>query len=142
MNDVEILIQRAADLAMVGDKENALIELNNAFELLIIEASEYALNKEGLTRDSDLSLKRDELLNHSNKYLAKDLVASNILNTMGLLFSEIEEYDAAYQKFEDAISLIPEGITFNEPFENKKMALEKIQSLNQEIAEGRDGFID
>lgn len=142
MNDVEILIQRAADLAMVGDKENALIELNNAFELLVIEASEYALNKEGLTRDSDLSLKRDELLNHSNKYLAKDLVASNILNTMGLLFSEIEEYDAAYQKFEDAISLIPEGITFNEPFENKKMALEKIQSLNQEIAEGRDGFID
>ncbi len=142
MNKVEEFIQRATDLESVGDKYGALEALNSAFEVLIFDASEYALAKEGLSRESNLIIKRAELLEHSNSFLSKDLSAAMILNNMGILFLEMEEFDAAYQKFEDSIGLIPSGIVYDEPFENKKIALNKIQSLNQEVSEGRDGSID
>lgn len=142
MNKVEEFIQRATDLESVGDKYGALESLNSAFEALIFDASEYALSKEGLSRDSDTMPKKVELLEHSNNFLSKDLSAAMILNSMGILFLEIEEFDAAYQKFEDSIGLIPDGLTYEDPFENKKIAFEKIQSLNQELSEARDGSID
>jgi len=54
-----------------------------------------------------------------------------ILNNMGLLFLELEQYDAAGQKFQEAIDLIPLNTEYEDPSQNMQALLMKIAELNE-----------
>ncbi len=132
MNDMEQLLEKALKLEEQGEKDEALEALSQAFDILIDHAGAYARAEVGGITDVDgLRALTPTLLEHSTTYLRKDLTAAMILNNMGLLFLELEQYDAAGQKFQEAIDLIPHNTEYDDPADNMQALLMKIAELNE-----------
>ena len=129
MNEMETLVEAAFQLEQQGEKEEALITLSKAFDLLIDEAGAYARSLETSTDLEVLRTRAPQLLENSNKFLRQDLKASMLLNNMGLLFMELDQFDAAKQKFEESISLTPPEENYNDPQTNLQALMEKIAAL-------------
>lgn len=119
MNDAQSLIEIAVELKKHDQKEEALSAYSKAFDALVDESGIYARGKVG---DSialeDLRLKTPELIKYSKEYLKQDIMASSILNEMGLLFANLGEYENAKQKYNEAIELIPSDVVFDDPSTN------------------------
>ena len=131
MNDMEQLLEKALQLEQQGEKDEALETLSRAFDLLIDEAGAYARAQVGDSTDTEaLRAMAPTLIEHSTVYLRKNLTAAMILNSMGLLFTELEQYDAAVQKFEEAVRLTPNNTEYDDPTENLQAVLMKIAELN------------
>lgn len=129
MNTVEGLVQEAMELRKKDDREGALLVLSKAFDVLIDASAEYAKSQESTTDESELRTVTEKLLEHSTEFLKRNLTAAMVLTTMGILFSELEQYDAAYQKFGEAIAVIPDGEEYAEPFEHRETVSHKLQEL-------------
>ena len=129
MNEMETLVEAAFQLEQQGEKEEALITLSKAFDLLIEEAAVYARSQETTTDIEVLRARAPQLLENSNKFLQQNLKAAMILNNMGLLFMELEQFDAAKQKFEESINLTPVEENYSEPQNNIQTLMEKVAAL-------------
>lgn len=134
---IEELVQKALELEKQGEKEEALATVSTAFDMLVIEAGNYATKKLGITDIEILRTKTTELFDHSNTHLRQNLTASMLLNTMGVLFMELGEYDASKQKFEESNSLIPDAVEYNDPVENLQILIEKVASLTPQEDENQ-----
>lgn len=140
---VQELVQKSFELQKQGEREGALLALSQAFDLLIDASADYAKEQEieavsaGALRSVEV-----KLIEHSTHFLKKDLSAAMILNTMGVLFSELEQYDAALQKFEESIATIPDGEEYDEVFRNRDAAILKLQELYKEEQGGEDDFLE
>lgn len=119
-------MQNALQLEQQGEKEEALLALSKAFDVLIDEAGAYARSQETVTDIEHLRARAPQLLENSNKYLRQNLTAAMILNNMGLLFMELEQFDAAKQKFEESVAVIPLEEDYSEPQNNLQALMEKI----------------
>lgn len=140
--EIEKLIEESLELRKNNLKEDALIALSKAFDLLVDESAIYAKKQEGAQTENDLRLVEAKLISHSNDFLKKNLSSAMILNNMGILFSELEQYDAALQKFEESIHLIPEGQEYGEPFENRDSTILKLQEMYKDEQGLSDDFLD
>lgn len=131
MNDMEQLLEKALKLEQQGEKDQALETLSKAFDVLIDEAGAYARAEVGENKDTDeLRAMAPTLIEYSTVFLRRNLTAAMILNNMGLLFGELGQYDAAVQKFEEAVRLTPASIEFDDPSDNLQAVLMKIAELN------------
>lgn len=130
MNDLEQLLETALVLEKQGDKEESLIVLSQAFDSIIDKAGAYARAQESSTTDLEaLRAIAPRLIEHSNTYLRTNLTAAMILNNMGLLFMELQQYEAALQKFEEAVRLTPLDTEYDDPTDNIQQVLMKIAEL-------------
>ncbi len=119
MNDVQHLVDIAAQLKRQGQAQEALEAYSKAFDALVDESGVYARNKVGADiAVEDLRSKAPELIEYSKIYLKQDVAAASILNEMGNLFAALGEYDNAKQKYNEAIELIPNDVAFDEPMNN------------------------
>ncbi|HEY0979942.1 MAG TPA: tetratricopeptide repeat protein [Candidatus Paceibacterota bacterium] len=131
MNEMEQLLEKALKLEQQGEKDEALETLSHAFDILIDEAGAYAKAQESTVTDPDeLRAMAPVLIEHSTVFLRQNLTAAMILNNMGLLFGELGQYDAAVQKFEEAVRLTPANTEFDDPSDNLQAVLMKIAELN------------
>ncbi len=80
------LIAKANLAKQNGQIEEALNILNEAFNTLIDQAAIYAREMEE-SENTDLKSLTPVLLAHSKDYLKRDLLASEILNSMGIVFN-------------------------------------------------------
>lgn len=131
MNEVWKLMDGAAKLKE-SDAQAALERYNEAFNLLIDMAGQYALSKEEGKDLQELRAKADALFAHSKEYLKRDSTAATILNEMGLLFMDMGESDNARQKFLESIEYIPDGEDYSEPADNLERLVTMTQPLEEE----------
>lgn len=143
MDTVQELVQKSFDLQKQGEREDALLALSQAFDLLIDASASYAKEQEvDAVSTGALRSVEAKLIEHSTHFLKKDLSAAMILNTMGVLFSELEQYDAALQKFEESIAVIPDEAEYDEVFGNKDAVIIKLQELYKEEQGEEDDFLE
>lgn len=127
---MEQLLETALALEKQGEKEESLVVLSRAFDVLIDQAGIYARAQESATTDiEELRALAPRLIEHSNTFLRANVTAAMILNNMGLLFTELEQHDAALQKFEEAVRLTPPDTEYDDPTENIQAVLIKIAAL-------------
>lgn len=129
MNEMETLVEAAFQLEQQGEKEEALLTLSKAFDLLIDQAGIYARTQETATDLDVLRARAPQLIENSNKFLRQNLTAAMLLNNMGMLFMELEQFDAAKQKFEESINLTPQTEEYADPHNNLQALMEKITAL-------------
>lgn len=135
MEMIQAAILRGHQAEKLGNLSEALEAFNEAFNLLIDQASQFALEQIGSVEDKEELRKFSPvLLQYSQDYLSRDLLASTILNEMGILFEALEELTNAKQKFSEALDYIPQGLNYNEPKDNLDR-LEQIEMRFVEIAD-------
>lgn len=131
MNDMEQLLEKALKLEQQGEKDEALETLSSAFDILIDEAGVYARAEVGEGKEIDeLRALASTLIEYSTAFLRQNLTAAMILNNMGLLFTELGQFDAAVQKFEESVRLTPANTEYDDPSDNLQAVLMKIAELN------------
>lgn len=133
MDLIQTAILKGHQAEKIGDLNEALEAFNQAFNLLIDQASQFALEQIGPLEDKEELRKFSSvLLQYSRDYLSRDLLASTILNEMGILFEAMEELINAKQKFSEAMEYIPQGLSYDEPKDNLAR-LEQIEMRFVEI---------
>lgn len=118
------LLNSAWETKKEGDLLKALNLYNQAFDIIIKEASEYAHNSGDTIIDEGKT--RKILPSHFTKvqeYLRKDKVAAVISNNMGTIFAQLDDFKSAEEFFHQAIELTPD----NENFQDPHIGLREIQ---------------
>ncbi|MDP3882534.1 MAG: tetratricopeptide repeat protein [Candidatus Staskawiczbacteria bacterium] len=122
--DLQKLLNQAWETKKAGNLQQALNLYNQAFDILISEATQYAHNSGNTTIDDGAT--RKILPSHfskSKEYLKKDKVAAIISNNMGTIFAELKDYENAEKFFHQSIDLTPNGEKYKDPY----IALEEIK---------------
>lgn len=136
MDTIEQLIDVAQGLQDKGKIEEALQTFSKAFDMLIDNAGQYALEKNADVTDiSALRELTPILFAYSKEYLKQNITASYILNAMGVLFAQMKDIANAQQKFIEAMEYIPDGQDFSDPADNLERLAEEIAALPDESEE-------
>lgn len=136
MDTIEQLIDIAQGLQDKGKLEEALQIFSKAFDMLIDDTGQYALEKNADVTDmSELRQLAPVLFAHSKEYLKRNITAAYVLNAMGVLFAQMKDVVNAQQKFMEAMEYIPDGQDFNDPADNLERLAEEIAALPAESEE-------
>lgn len=119
MELIQQMLKEADHYNLSGKKQEALERYSDTFNLLAAEAAEFARLESGVSTDEDaMRAMTPLLLGYAKEYLVRDLTVATILNTMGVLFEELGEFDNAKQKFQESIDYTPVGMLYDEPAEH------------------------
>ncbi len=130
MNSVEELVEYAQTLQDKGQIEESLEQFSKAFDVLIDQAGAYAREQEADVTDmQELRAMAPKLFEHSRVFLKQNLMAAYILNAMGVLFGELKDYDNAQQKFNEAITYIPDAMDYSDPADNLERITNELAAI-------------
>lgn len=116
MEDIQVLVNRAVELKNEGNLVAALSCYNDAFDMLIHEASSYARQQDGSVKDiGSVRAIMPKLFDESKKYLKSDMAAAIISNNMGTLMARLGDFDGAKKMFEQSVDLTPDNKAYNDP---------------------------
>lgn len=110
------LLNQAWQQKKEGNLEKALNLYNQAFDILIKEANEYAHNFGNTVIDDEKTRKiLPAHFSKSQEYLKKDKVAAVISNNLGTIFAELNDFESAEKFFHQAIDLTPNNENYQDP---------------------------
>ena len=117
--ELQEFINKAREAKRNGNLMVALDYYNEAFDMLIREATQHARKQEGAFIDEGDTRKiMPKMFEENKKYLKKDKTAAVISNNMGVIFAELKDYEGAEKFFNQAIELTPDGIEYKDPEKN------------------------
>jgi tetratricopeptide (TPR) repeat protein len=114
--DLKEKLEKANCLKNDGKLKGSLELYNEAFNLLVEEARNYASKTEKVFQSEEKNEISPGYLKKFNEYLKKDRQACAISNNMGVLFAQMGEKASAKVFFEQAIDLTPKGEKYDDPF--------------------------
>lgn len=112
-------INKAREAKQKGALRDSLNYYNEAFNMLIREADEYAHKQGGTFIDEGDTRKiMPKLFEESKNYLKRDKVSAVISNNMGVIFAQLRDYETAERFFKQAIELTPDAVEYKDPQRN------------------------
>jgi tetratricopeptide (TPR) repeat protein len=122
--ELQLLINDAWKLKKENNLLQALDYYNDAFDILVQDANEYA-NKHGnpYKDQGDTRMVLPSHFDLTKKHLKGDKLACTISNNMGTIFAELGDEKTAKEMFQQAIELTPDNLEYNDP----KIALEELK---------------
>lgn len=122
----------ALELKRKGGLVEALERYQKIYSEIIADASKYAHSIPGTFIDeNETRTIMPSLLVESENFMKSTSVACYLMNNMGTVYAELQDYESATNAFEQSIQLTPDGMEYNDP----KIGLRSVKEIQKENQE-------